>query len=171
VAHAVDLFVDLRVFFYVGVGAGDVGLRLVVVVVADEVFHRVVGEEAFHLAIELRRERLVGGEDQGRLLHRLDHLGHGEGLARAGDAKQHLIAVLGADAAHEFGDRGGLVAGGLVLGHDLEAARQGFGRLLLGMNRAGGGIVRTSDMSDSLALDLSVPPGVSRGVGRAKWGS
>ena len=35
VAHAVDLFVDLRVFLDIGVGARNIGLRLVVIVVAE----------------------------------------------------------------------------------------------------------------------------------------
>ena len=77
----------------IGVGARDVGLGLVVVVVGDEILDRVVGEEDLELAVELGGERLVGREDQRRALRRLDHLGHGEGLARAGDAEQHLVAL------------------------------------------------------------------------------
>ena len=45
VAHAVDLLVDERVLLDVGVRGRDVGLWLVVVVVADEVLDRVVWEE------------------------------------------------------------------------------------------------------------------------------
>jgi len=51
VAHPVDLLVDRAVFFYVGVGARDVGLGLVVVVVADEILDRIVGEEGLELGI------------------------------------------------------------------------------------------------------------------------
>jgi hypothetical protein len=39
---------------------------------------------------------------------RLDHLRHGEGLARAGDAEQHLVALVLVDAVDEFGDGGRL---------------------------------------------------------------
>ena len=46
VAHAVDLLVDRGFLLDVGVGARDVGLGLVVVVVGDEILDRVVGEEA-----------------------------------------------------------------------------------------------------------------------------
>ena len=95
VAHAVDLLVDVGFLLDIGVGARDVGLGLVIVVVGDEILDRVVGEEALELAIELRGQRLVGREDQRRALGRLDHLGHGEGLARAGDAEQHLVALSG----------------------------------------------------------------------------
>ena len=85
-----------------GVGARDVGLGLVVVVVGDEILDRVVREEFLELGIELRGQRLVGREDQGRALRLLDHLGHGEGLARAGDAEQHLGAVGFVDALDEI---------------------------------------------------------------------
>ncbi len=93
VAHAVDLLVHRRFLLDVGVGARHVGFGLVVVVVGDEVLDRVVGEEALELAVELGRQRLVGRQDQRRALGALDHLRHGEGLARAGDAEQHLVAL------------------------------------------------------------------------------
>ena len=114
VAHAVDLLVDRQFLLDVGVGARHVGFGLVVVVVGDEVLDRVVGEEALELAVELGGQRLVGGEHQGRALGALDHLGHGEGLAGAGDAEQHLVALVLAHAGHQLGDGGGLVALGLV---------------------------------------------------------
>jgi hypothetical protein len=95
--------------------ARDVGLGLVVVVVADEILDRVFREEALELAVELRGQRLVRGEDDGRALGFLDHLGHGEGLAGAGRAQKHLVLVQIADALRQLGDRGGLVAGGFEL--------------------------------------------------------
>ena len=121
VAHAVDLLVDGRFLLDIGVGARDVGLGLVVVVIGDEILDRVVREEGLELAIELGGERLVGRQDQRRALGRGDHLGHGEGLARAGDAEQHLVALLRLDALDQLGDGGRLVARGRQLGDDLAA--------------------------------------------------
>ena len=121
VPHAVDLLVDRGFLLDIGVRARDVGLRLVIVVVRDEVLDGVVGEEALELAVELRGERLVGREDQRRAVGARDHLRHGEGLARAGDAEQHLVALVGLHAGDELGNGGGLVALGLVLAHELEA--------------------------------------------------
>ena len=60
VAQLVDLLVDVRVLGDVGVGARDVGLGLVVVVVRDEVLDGVLREELAELGVELRGERLVG---------------------------------------------------------------------------------------------------------------
>ena len=119
-AHAVDLLVDRGFLLDIGVGARDVGFRLVVVVIADEILDRVVGEEALELAVELRRQRLVGREDQRRALRALDHLRHGEGLAGAGDAEQHLHAVVALHAFDQLVDRQRLVALGLEVGLDHE---------------------------------------------------
>ena len=85
-AELFDLFVDGGVLLYEGVCLRDVGLWLVVVVVADEVDHRVVWEELLELAAQLGGEGLVGRHDQGGHLAALDDVGHGEGLARACDA-------------------------------------------------------------------------------------
>ena len=131
VAHAVDLLVDLRVFFDVRVGARNIGFGLIVIVVADEVFDRVVGEEALHFAVKLGGQRLVGSEDQRGFLHLLDDLRHGEGLARAGHAEQHLVALVLHHAAGEHGDGGRLVAGGFVFRHHLKPLGDRLGRLLL----------------------------------------
>ena len=114
VAHAVDFLVHRRIFFDVGVGARDIGFGLVVIVIRDEIFHRVFGEEVFHLAVKLRRQRLVGRQDERRALHGFDHLRHGEGLAGTRDAQQHLIAFIGIGASDEFLDRGRLITGRLV---------------------------------------------------------
>ncbi len=92
-AHAVDLLVDRGFLLDIGVGARHIGFRLVVIVVGDEIFDRVVRKEARELAIELGGERLVGRENERRALGVLDDMRHGEGLARAGDAEQHLVAL------------------------------------------------------------------------------
>ncbi len=124
VAHAVDLLVDRRVLLDIGVGARDIRLGLVVVVIGDEILDRVVREEALELAIELGGQRLVGREHQRRALRRLDHLGHGEGLARAGDAEQHLVALMRVHLRHQLGDGLRLIALGLELGLDLQGPRR-----------------------------------------------
>jgi hypothetical protein len=93
VAHAVDLLVDRAFLLDIGVRTRHVGLGLVVVVVGHEVLDRIVWKEAGHLGVELGRQGLVGGQHQGRALQALDRVGHGEGLARAGDPEQHLVAL------------------------------------------------------------------------------
>ena len=94
-AQLVELFVDGGFFFDVEVAGGDVGLGLVVVVVGDEVLDGVLGEEGFELVVELGGEGLVVREDEGGAVDLLDDLGHGEGLAGAGDAEQDLVLFAG----------------------------------------------------------------------------
>ena len=67
-AHAVDLLVDRGFLLDIGVGARDIGFRLVVVVIGDEILDRVLREEAPELAIELGGKRLVGRQHQSRAL-------------------------------------------------------------------------------------------------------
>ena len=110
VPHAVDLFVDLTVFFYVGISPRHIGLRLIIIIVTDKILDGVVRKKALHLAIELRRKRLIRRQNQGWLLHHLHHLGHGEGFARAGDAEQHLILLGRLNAGDQLTDGIGLVA-------------------------------------------------------------
>ena len=124
VTHPVDLLVDRRILLDEGVGARHVGFGLVVVVIRHEVFDGVLREEPFHLGIELRSQRLVGRHHQRRAALARDDVGHGEGLARAGDAQQHLVALARLDAGDELLDRCGLVAGRRVIRHELE----GLGR-------------------------------------------
>ncbi len=52
-AQLVDLVVDGGVLLDVGVGGGDVGFGLVVVVVGDKILHRVIREELLELAVKL----------------------------------------------------------------------------------------------------------------------
>ncbi len=148
VPEPVDLVVDRGVLLDVGVAARDVGLGLVVVVVADEVLDPVVGEELAHLLCELRGQRLVRREDQGRALGLLDGPGDGGRLARAGDAEQRLEPLPLVDALGERRDRGRLVAGGLEVGDDTElrvveggvvAGRSGFQQQFIGCHGGAGG--------------------------------
>ena len=125
VAELVELFVDVGVFFDVEVGAGDVGFGLVVVVVADEVFDGVVGEEFLELGGELGGEGLVVGYDEGGALEFLDDVGHGEGLAASGDAHEGLVNHVAARAVDNLFDGLGLVAGGAEVGDYLEVGQCG----------------------------------------------
>ncbi len=184
-AHAVDLLVDRGFLLDVGVGARDVRLRLVVVVVGDEILDRIVREERLELAVELRRQRLVRRQHQRRALRRLDHLRRRVGLARAGDAEQHLVALVRVDAGDQFGDGGRLVALRLEVGNDAErhaalgllrprrpVRRPGLGKELRPagldqrrqrLNRGGDGILRQA--ADVLQVDVEAGDGAQANGG------
>ena len=120
VAEAVDLVVDGRVLLYVGVGRGEVGLGLVVVVVRDEELDPVLREQVPQLRGELGGQGLVRLDDERGPLDLFDHPGDGGRLPRAGDALEGLVAVAPLRAFDERGNGSGLVAGGLERGDDLE---------------------------------------------------
>ena len=61
VAQPVDLLIDGRILLDVGVRMGNIGFRLVVIVVTDKILHRVVGEKFPELAAQLGRQRLIMG--------------------------------------------------------------------------------------------------------------
>ena len=104
-AQAVDLVVDRGVLLDVEVLRRDVGLGLVVVVVADEVLDGVVGEELPELVAELRGQRLVVGDHQRRALDPLDGRRHREGLTGAGGPEQRLKPLLRLDPLGQALDR------------------------------------------------------------------
>ena len=122
--HPVDLVVDRRFLLDVGVAGRDVGLGLVVVVVADEVLDGVVGEEPPELLVELRRQRLVVGHHQGRAVHPGDDLGHGEGLAGAGHAEQRLVRVTALEPGDQLRHGMDLIAAQFEVGDEGEAVER-----------------------------------------------
>ncbi len=119
-AEPVDLLVDVGVLLDVGVGDRNVGLGLVVVVVAHEVLDGVLGEERAELREELRREGLVVGHDERRPVERGDDVRHREGLAGARDAEEGLVPVPALDALDQLGDGLPLIALGLEPRHQSE---------------------------------------------------
>ena len=99
---------------------GDIGLRLIVVVIADEILHGVVGEKLPELLAQLGRQGLIVGQHQCGALHLFDDLGHGVGLAGAGNAQQHLLPQAVFNALGQLFDGLGLVTGGLIFTFYLE---------------------------------------------------
>ena len=119
--HAIDFVVDRRFFLDVRIGRRHVRLRLVVVVVADEVLDGVVGEKAAELLKQLGCQRLVVDHHQRRAVHARDRLRHRERLPRAGDAQQHLVLVAPVQCLDQLANRALLVAGQLEIGYEVEA--------------------------------------------------
>ncbi len=109
-AHLLDLLVDAGILLDVHVARWHVGLGLVVVVVGDEILDRVLRQKVAQFGIQLRRQRLVRRHHDRRAAERRDDVGHGEGLARAGDAEQRLERQAVAYALDQLRDGLGLVA-------------------------------------------------------------
>ncbi len=148
VPQPLDLLVDRGVLLDVGVGLGDVGLGLVVVVVGDEVLDRVVREEHPQLVGELRGQRLVGLHHQDRPLHLLGHPRHRRRLARAGRAQQHDVLLARVDPLDDLRDRRRLVARGRVVGLHVE---RGHATLEIGHRTHGSSVRGATDSAHLLA--------------------
>ena len=112
VAQTLDLVVDRRVLFDIGIRVRDIGLRLIVVVIGDEILHGVLREELPKFRTELGSQSLVVRQNEGGTVEIGDHVRHREGLAGAGDAEQDLFLQPHLDPARQGLDGLRLVAGG-----------------------------------------------------------
>ena len=110
------MIVDRGILLDEGIGGRHIGLGLVIVVIRDEILHRVVREELLELAVQLRRQGLVVGQDDSRALQALDDIGHGKGLARTGDPEQGLVRQSIIDVLDDLIDGRWLVAGRCIGG-------------------------------------------------------
>ena len=114
VAQTVDFVIDGGILLNIGVGRGDIRLRLVIIVVGYEIFYRILWKKFAQLGAELCGQRFIVREHQRRALGLLDDVRHGERLARAGNAHQRLLSQTVVDALHQFGHRLRLIACHLV---------------------------------------------------------
>ena len=115
VPQLIDLVIDGGILLDIGIRRGHIGLRLVIVIVGDKVFHGIFREELLHLPVQLGRQRLVVGDDQRRFIELFDDIGHGKGLSRTGDAQQGFALVSLFKTLHQLLDGPRLVARGLKL--------------------------------------------------------
>ena len=91
VSHLIDFLINQRVLLDIGITGGNIGFRLIVVVIADEEFDRILREELLKLAVELGSQGLVVGDDQRRFLDLLNDIRHGEGLPGSGHSQENLV--------------------------------------------------------------------------------
>ena len=92
----------------------DIRLWLVIIVIADEVFDSVFGEKLLEFTAKLRGKRFIVRQHERRPVDARDHIGHREGFARSGDAKQHLLVQTVFQPRDKLFDRLGLIARGLI---------------------------------------------------------
>jgi hypothetical protein len=101
----------------------NISFRLVVVIVGNEILHRIVREELLELAVQLSRQRLVRCHHDGGTLLALQDVGNREGLAGTGNSQQSLVCQAIIDTGYQFFDRFGLVPCGLVIRLQVEYGR------------------------------------------------
>ena len=114
-AQFFNFIIDGGVLGNVGVRAGNVSLWLVIIIVADKIFHRIFREKLLKFAVKLSGQSFVVGDYQSRPLGAGNYIGHGKGFAAAGYAQQCLVSLTCRQASAESVHRLGLVARQLVI--------------------------------------------------------
>ena len=84
-AQTVDLLIHRGIFLNIGISVGDIGFRLVVIIIGNKIFNRVIGEEFTELRAKLRCKGLVMSQHQCGAVGFGDDVRHGKGLATAGN--------------------------------------------------------------------------------------
>ena len=120
VAQFIYLVVYGGVLLDIGIALRDVSLRLVIIVVTDEILYRVLRKELLELGAELSRQGLVVSKNKCGAVHLSDDVRHGEGLSGAGDSEQGLLLVAGFYALDQPADGGGLISGRGIFRYKLE---------------------------------------------------
>ena len=119
-AEHIDLLVYHSVLFNINVLAGDIGLRLVVIVVGNEVFHRILGEKCTQLCAELGGEGLVVSKNQGGSIQVGNNVCHSKGFTRTGNTEKCLRPLACENALCQSLDRLWLIARRLVIADKLK---------------------------------------------------
>ncbi len=122
VSQLFDFIVDGAVLLDIGIGVGDVGLRLIIVIVGHKIFHRIVWEKGFELRTQLGCQRLVVRQHQRGTIDLLDNVCHREGFAGAGNTQQRLFPVSRQHPLCQTLDCLRLVACRLIGGYQLKSS-------------------------------------------------
>ena len=80
-AQLLNFVVDIGILLNISVRRRHICLRLIIVVVGDKIFYRVLRKKLLEFAMQLGCQRLVMGNNKGRFLYLLDNICHGKGLA------------------------------------------------------------------------------------------
>ena len=119
-AQAVQLVINGGILFNVGVGTGDIRLRLVIIEIGNVVIHRVIREKTLQLRMKLCGKRLVVGNHQRGPVHPGNQIRHGECLAAPGHSQEPLVLVTRLQRLEQLADGLLLVSGRLEGGIQLK---------------------------------------------------
>ncbi len=118
--QAINFLIDRGVFFNVSIRLRDIRLRLKIVIIAHEIFDRVIGEKLLEFAVQLSGQRLIVRQHQRGFLELLNDIGHGKCLAGPGYAQQHLMLISLFEPFIKLLNRFGLVAARLIWRYQLK---------------------------------------------------
>lgn len=110
--HLLDVIVDRAVLLDIEVTRRHVGLGLIIVIIRNEIFHRIFRKEFLELGVQLGSERLVWSQHQRWPTGAGNHIRHRISLAGARHPEQDLIGQPIGEPFDQQADRLGLVACG-----------------------------------------------------------
>ena len=111
-----DLVIDSGILGDIGVRACNIRLGLVIIIITDEILHRILGEKLLELSVKLCRQSLIMCDHQRRPLYPLYHIGHSKGLAAARHAQQRLVRLARQQTGHQPVHRLRLIARQFIFG-------------------------------------------------------
>jgi hypothetical protein len=114
--HTIYLFIDRSFFFNIGIGLGQIGLGLVIIVIADKISHRVIREKRFKLIVKLGCKSFIMSEHQGRFLHLFYDVGNSISFSGSRYPEQSLGTWAGSQALDQFFYGLGLVSRRFIVG-------------------------------------------------------
>src|SRR3989344_8561470 len=110
-AQSLNVFVNIRLFFYISISCGHIRFRLIEIVIRNEIMNCVVGKKFTIFSGKLCRQRLVMRDDKRWFLGFLNNIGDGECFPRAGYAKKCLVPLAILQAFIKSRNRRWLISG------------------------------------------------------------
>ena len=90
------------VLFYIGIGAGNISLRLIIIIEGNKILHGVFREKLLEFAAQLRRKSFVVRKHQSGAVKPCNNICRRKGLAGTGNTQQHLRAQAVLHALHQL---------------------------------------------------------------------
>ena len=119
-AQLINFIIDRGILFDIGIRTWYIRFGLIIIIIADEILHRIFGEELLQLVIKLCRKGFIMRNDQSRLLDFLNDICHREGFARACYPQQSLEFQALLEALRNFFNRLRLITGRFIFRYHFE---------------------------------------------------
>ena len=113
-AKSFHIVIDVGILFDIRIGLRNIGFRLVVVIIRNEIAHRIVWHELTELGAQLRCQRFIRFDNQRRALQTFNKPCCGGGFASSSGTHEHHIAFTVFNAFRKLFNRLRLVAARLI---------------------------------------------------------
>ena len=113
-SHFFDFFINLRIFFNIGVRTGYIGFRLIIIVIGYKVFHGIIREKFFELTIQLCCQRFIVGNYQCRTIGLSNDVCHSECFTGACYPQHNLFGISAVQPIYQLGYGLRLISGRFI---------------------------------------------------------